>query len=99
MAGCSAKKQGEQNYQQAQKDLKKPVNCGTAEGDIRSLESEKAHTKEMIGSGVLAIVPISLVVGTIRGKEGKRIEIATGEYNKKLDEKIKEIKTACNITS
>ena len=95
--GCSAIEKEKRTYKQAETDVKKPVNCSTAEGDIRALEGEKAYAGKMIGAGVLAVVPISLIEGLVTGTEGKRIKIATGDYDKKLDEKIKQIKSECGI--
>jgi hypothetical protein len=97
IAGCSSIKEEKETYKEGEANIKKPVNCSTAEGDIRALESEKAYAGEMIGAGVLAVVPISLIEGVVARTEGKRIKIATGDYNKKLKEKIAQIKETCNI--
>ena len=75
--------------------LKQPISCATAEGDIRALEHEKAHVAQQIAEGVMAIVPISLVVGIVTGTEGTKLKVATGEYNKMIDKRIAEIKTEC----
>ncbi len=96
-ASCSSIEKEKKTYKQATADMKKPVNCMTAEGDIRALESEKAYTGKMIGAGVLAVVPISLIEGVVTGTEGNRIKMATGDYNKKLDEKIKQITSECDV--
>jgi len=82
-------------YKKAEEDVKKPVNCSTAEADIRVLESEKAHTADQIKMGVSAVVPIGLVAGVVTGTEGTKISVATGEYNEMLDAKIAEIKSLC----
>ena len=47
---------------------------------------------ERMGKGVEAIFPISLVVHAAKGTEGKTVKMATGDYNKKIDERIVEIK-------
>jgi len=72
-----------------------PVNCATAEGDIRVLNSEKASTATKIGNGVSMVVPIGLVAGLVTGTEGTKYQVSTGEYNKMLDAKIAEIKSTC----
>jgi hypothetical protein len=61
------------------------------------LKSEKAHVAEQISMGVTAIIPIGLVVGVLTGTEVEKVKIAIGEYNKKIDKKIVEIKQKCNI--
>ncbi len=78
-------------------DAKKPVNCATAEGDIRALMSEKTHASQELAAGVTAIIPVSLVEGVATGTEGNRAKVATGDYNKMLDEKIAEIKLQCGV--
>jgi hypothetical protein len=74
-----------------------PVNCATADGDIRLLRSEKAHVAEQIAMGVTAIYPAGLVVGLLTGTEGTKLQVATGEYNKKLDAKIAQIQSECGV--
>lgn len=80
-----------------EKGMKQPINCATAEGDLRVLEKEKAHVAEQIGAGVTAIVPIGLVVGLVTGTEGTKFRVATGEYNKMIDKRIAEIKAQCGV--
>lgn len=75
--------------------MKMPINCATAEGDIRLLKHEKAHVAEQIAEGVTAIFPAGLVLGILTGTEGTKIKVATGEYNKMIDERIAEIKSEC----
>jgi len=86
---CAAK------YKKAEEEAKKPVNCSTAEADIRVLESEKAHTADKVKMGVSSVVPISLVVGVVKGEAGTKYRVTTGEYNEMLDAKIALIKSLC----
>jgi hypothetical protein len=72
-----------------------PINCATAEGDIRALEHEKAHVAQEIAAGVSAVVPMAAVVGLVTGTEGEDFKVATGEYNKMIDKKIAEIRAKC----
>jgi hypothetical protein len=74
-----------------------PVNCATAEGDMRTLESEKKGVAAKIGAGVSMIVPIGLVTGVATGTEGTKYQVTTGEYNAMLDKKIAEIKQTCTL--
>jgi len=91
MAACSPVSK------QAKQDLAKPVNCATAEGDIRALNSEKTHVAGEIAAGISSIVPIGLVANTVTGNEGTNIKVATGDYNKMIDKKIAEIKQQCGL--
>lgn len=91
LASCASK------YAQGEKEIKKPVNCATAEADIRVLKNEKVHAAQELAAGVSAIMPIGLVVGAATGTEGAKASVATGDYNKMIDQKIAEIKSECGI--
>ena len=91
LTGCT------ERFAQEEKDVAKPVNCATAEGDIRVLESEKAHVGQEMASGVFTFVPAAIVYGVVTGTEGERLEIAGGEYNEKIDAKIAEIEETCGL--
>jgi hypothetical protein len=74
-----------------------PINCATAQGDLRTLQSEKANVAERIAEGVTSIYPASLVVGVAAGTEGTKLQVATGDYNKMIDARMAEIKQTCGI--
>jgi len=95
VSGCAMSLKEQEK--KAEQDMKKPVNCATAEGDIRVLESEKVHAAQQITAGITAIVPVGLVAGAVTGTEGTKFKMATGEYNKALDKKITEIKMQCGV--
>ena len=76
----------------------KPIDCSTAEGDLRVLKSEKANVAEQIAIGVTPIVPAGLGVGLITFTEGTKVKVAIGEYNKAIDARIAEIKGKCGIS-
>jgi hypothetical protein len=82
-----------------EKELANPgaINCATADGDIRILRGEKANVAERIAEGVTAIYPASLVVGTAAGVEGTKLKVATGDYNKMIDQRIAEIQQTCGV--
>ena len=82
---------------EAKRELRQPVNCATAQGDIRILENEKAHVGKQIVSGITAITPAGAVIGIVTGTEGDKIQVAIGEYNRQLKAKIAEIKRVCRI--
>ena len=97
LALCLATGCAYQFKKQEQAAEKMPVNCATADGDIRVLRGEKAHVAERVAQGVTAIYPAGLVVGLLTGTEGTKIQVASGEYNKQLDAKIAEIQSACGV--
>ena len=82
---------------QAKQDLAAAVNCDTAREDIRTLESEKASVAEMAKSGVTGLAPAGAVLGLITFTEDEKLSVASGTYNRKIDEKIAEIKRECGI--
>jgi hypothetical protein len=89
-SGCAMQEKKEAAAAQAM-----PVNCATAPGDLRMLNSEKASTASKIGNGISMVFPIGLVAGLVTGTEKTKYQVTTGEYNKALDTKIAEIKAAC----
>ena len=91
LAGCALQEK------QVEQGLNQPINCATAEGDIRVLESEKAHVARQIVAGVTSIAPAGIVVGLVTGTIGTKFRVATGEYNQKIDARIAEIKRTCGV--
>jgi hypothetical protein len=74
-----------------------PINCATAQGDLRVLQQEKANVAQRIAEGVTAIYPASLVIGLLSGTEDTKYQVAIGEYNTKIDERITQIKQQCGL--
>ena len=95
LAGCSAQAPAPASAVQA--NLAKPIDCTTAAADIQTLTSEKARTSQEIEDGASSIIPVGAVAHMFGGSEKDSLEIGTGEYNKKLDAKITEIKQQCNL--
>ncbi len=77
--------------------LKKPVDCTTAEEDLRTLEEEKKNVAQQTAAGITAVLPIGLVVHSAKGEEGDTVKVATGEYDEMIDAKIAQIKSECGI--
>jgi len=75
-----------------------PVDCRTAEGDLRVLKGEKTHVAGQIVEGVTAITPAGIVLGIVTGTEGTKIRVAIGEYNKMIDERILLIQSTCGVS-
>ena len=74
-----------------------PINCATAPGDLRVLQSEKATALQQLAGGVSAITPAGIVLGAATGLEGTKVQVATGEYNQMIDKRIAEIRRACGL--
>ena len=74
-----------------------PINCATAEGDLRILSSERKHAQEQQVLGVTALSPGGAVVGIITGTENKKLEMLSGDYIKKIDARTAAIKAQCKV--
>ena len=96
LAGCASEYHAEAKQEQAAKTMK--VNCATAQGDIAMLQSEKESAAKQAEAGVSAFTPVGAVAGFISGTEGEKAQIASGDYNKALDQAITRIKTTCGIS-
>ncbi|WP_254429111.1 MULTISPECIES: hypothetical protein [unclassified Ruegeria] len=74
-----------------------PVNCATAEGDLRAIAAEKKHAQDQQVESAIAITPAGALLGLVTGTEKKRLTMLSGDYVKQLDQRADEIKTTCNI--
>ena len=92
ISGCQDAK-----FKEGEQQLTMPINCATAEGDIRLLQHEKAHVTDQIAAGVTAIVPAGAIVSLASGQEGEKLKIGTGDYNRRIDARIAEIKQQCGV--
>jgi hypothetical protein len=95
VTGCAA--QAPAPEKQVQESLKQSIDCSKALADIKLLNSEKARTSQEIEDGASSIIPIGAVAHLFGGSESESFEIGTGEYNRKLDAKIAEIKKQCKV--
>jgi hypothetical protein len=86
-------------FKQQAQALQQPtrINCATAEGDIRMLQNEKAHVSQQVAMGVTAIAPAGVVLGVVTGTEQTKLQVASGDYNSMIDQRIAEIKRTCRL--
>ncbi|HEX7230435.1 MAG TPA: hypothetical protein VF452_08570 [Candidatus Binatia bacterium] len=56
LAGCALQEK------RVEQSLDQPIDCATSEGDIRVLQSEKAHVARQVVAGVTSLVPAGIVV-------------------------------------
>ena len=73
------------------------VNCDTAKEDIGKLQAEKKSSVEQMEKGVTSIMPSTAVLHMLSGTQEESKEIASGEYNEKIDAHIVKIKSTCGI--
>lgn|SRR5262249_54308518 len=93
LAGCAMQqKQVEESLQHPA-----PINCQTADGDIRVLQSEKANVAQRAVEGATAIYPAGAVLGIVSGTEGTKVSVALGEYDRMIDARIADIKRTCGL--
>ncbi len=74
-----------------------PVNCATAEGDLRVLQGEKANVVEKIAEGVSSLTPAGSASGILTLTETTKWKVTAGEYNKMIDKRIARIKAEREI--
>ena len=72
-----------------------PVNCDTADGDLRVLAAEREHAEKTKLEGVMAISPAGILFGVVTGTQEKHFEMLTGDYIKHIDQKTAKIKAEC----
>ena len=82
---------------EAKAKLAKPINCETAKKDMAMLEKEKASVARQAAAGVTSILPVGAALALVTGDTKARAKVATGAYNRQIDEKIAEIKKTCGL--
>ena len=90
-AGCG------QKYVKVYDSFEKPINCSTARADIQWLESQKVDKATEGVEGMKFALPTTIIIGSITGTAGAEYEVGTGEYNRKIDERIGDIKETCKL--
>jgi len=77
--------------------MDKPIDCSTAEADIESLKAAKASAAKQVASGLNAVSPGPAVIAIVRKDWTNHTKVASGQYNRAINEKITEMQHACNI--
>lgn len=97
---------GRKNYspfpsinEESKANLDKPIDCSTAAHDIKILEEERASIGKQILSGVRSVVPFAAVAGILAGDYSDRVSVATGSYNRDIEDKVYLIRTTCSTPS
>jgi len=93
LTGCTAYKPAISD--RAKYDLEKPIDCSRAQEDINILEQEKVDVSAQAKAGVKMFVPAAAARSILHGDYRERKEVATGEYNQAIDDKITQIKENC----
>ena len=93
LGGCAM----EQKQVMKETSTSMPVDCRTAEGDIRVLQNEKAYLVERAAEGFTAVTPAGAIVGVLTGTELTKVEVAIGVYDERLDQRIAQIKAECGL--
>jgi len=90
-SGCASK------YAKVEDSFAQPIDCTTARADIQDLLAEKVDKATEAAEGLKFALPTTIVVGAITGTGGAESDVGTGEYNRKIDERIANIKSTCNL--
>lgn len=70
-----------------------PINCATAEADLRVLRSEQSHAMQQAMGGGTTMVPSGLVTEP----EFSANPIGAGQYSDYLNNRISQIQQACGL--
>jgi hypothetical protein len=90
-AGCASK------YEKVEDSFAQPINCSTARADIQDLQAEKVDKATEAAMGLKFALPTTIVLGAITGTAGAQSDVGSGEYNRKIEERIGNIKSTCNL--
>ena len=107
LVGCESIKEAKESDEA----LSSPVNCATAEGDLRVLEGEKAHAAGQKAAGATMISPVAQIYGggptggvtedepnvPMVESEQMHIQMEVDRYQQAVDAKIAEIKATCGL--
>ena len=84
-------------YAKVEESFSQPINCATARADIQDLHAEKVDKATQAVEGLKFALPTTIIVGAITGTAGAQSDVGTGEYNRKIDERIANIKETCKL--
>ena len=86
-----------QTYQRVENSLSQPINCATARQEIQTLQSQKVSKSEEAAAGLSYALPTTIFIGAITGTGGAKYEVGTGEFNRKIDDRIADIRSTCRL--
>ncbi|HEX9125417.1 MAG TPA: hypothetical protein VF948_03375 [Methylomirabilota bacterium] len=89
--GCASK------YAKVEESFAQPINCSSAQADIAALEADKASKATQAAEGMKFALPTTIIMGAITGTAGSEYEVGTGEYNRKIDERMANIRSTCKL--
>jgi len=90
-SGCASK------YAKVEESFEQPVNCSTAQMDIQALEEDKVSKATEAAAGLSYALPTTIIMGAITGTGGAKYDVGTGDYNRKIDERIDQIRSTCKM--
>ena len=90
-SGCASK------YAKVEESFQQPINCSTAQVDIQALEEDKVSKATEAAAGLSYALPTTIFIGAITGTGGAKYDVGTGDYNRKIDERIDRIRSTCKM--
>ncbi len=90
-SGCASK------YAKVEESFEQPINCPTAQMDIQALEEDKVSKSTEAAVGLSYALPTTIIMGAITGTGGAKYDVGTGDYNRKIDERIDRIRSTCKM--
>jgi len=90
-SGCA------QKYAKVEESFSEPINCATAQADIDRLQAAKVDKSTEAAESMKFALPTTIIVGSITGTAGAESDVGSGEYNRKIDERIADIRETCKL--
>jgi hypothetical protein len=84
-------------YQKIEESLEQPINCATARQYIKTLQGQKVSKGEEAAVGMSYALPTTVFIGALTGAGGAQYEVGTGEFNRKIDERIADVRVQCKV--
>jgi hypothetical protein len=91
LTGCG------QKYQRVEDSMSQPINCATARQEIQTLQSQKVSKGEEAAAGLSYALPTTIFIGAVTGTGGAKYDVGSGAFNKKIDERIADIRYTCRL--
>lgn len=71
------------------------IDCHNAQHHVSQLQKSKSTPREKLANSVASILPTSIVFNLLAGEYSSRYAIASGKFDKEIDNRIMEIEDAC----
>ncbi len=78
-------------------ELRRPLDCQTADIDTHLLLRQRANVIERMGNGLLSITPPVVISDVVQGQYDHRLAVVSGRYNELIEHKIVQYYKTCGV--